>query len=57
MGVAILSLSARAKDPLPDRCSALVSWLPRRSVCVDGCLLALGTAVFPHATLVAYAGC
>jgi hypothetical protein len=56
MGVAVLSLCACVKDPLLDRRSALVGWLPRRSVCVDGCLLALGTTVIPRAALVAYAG-
>jgi hypothetical protein len=55
--VAVLSLSARVKDPLPDRCSALVSWSPHRSVCLDGCLLALGAVVVPRAALMAYVGC
>jgi hypothetical protein len=43
-------------DPLPDRRSALVGWLPYRAICVDGCLLALGVVV-SHAALLAYEGC
>jgi hypothetical protein len=57
VGVAVLSLSVRVKDPLPDRRSALVSWSPHRSVCLDECLLALSIAVVPRAALMAYAGC
>jgi hypothetical protein len=55
-GVAVLSLSVRVKDPLPDRRSTLVSWSPRRSIYLDGCLLALGAAAIPRAALMAYAG-
>jgi hypothetical protein len=54
--VAVLSLSARIKDPLPNRRSALVGWLPYRAICVDGYLLALSIAVVPRAALLAYAG-
>jgi hypothetical protein len=54
-GVAVLCLSARIKDPLPDRRSALVDWLPYRTICVDGYLLALDAAVVPRAALMAYA--
>jgi hypothetical protein len=43
------------KDPLPDRRSALIGWLPRRAACVNGPLLALGAAVVPRTALLAYA--
>jgi hypothetical protein len=56
-GVAVLGLSARIKDPLPNWRWALVGWLPHRATCVDGCLLALGAAVILRAALLAYAGC
>jgi hypothetical protein len=56
-GVAVLGLPASIKDPLPGRRSALVGWLPRRATCVNGRLLALGTAVVPRIALLAYAGC
>jgi hypothetical protein len=55
-GVAVLGLPTRIKDPLPDQRSALVGWLPRRATRVDGRLLALGTAIVPRTTLLAYAG-
>jgi hypothetical protein len=55
-GVAVQILSARIKDPLPDRHSALVGWLPCRAICVDRCLLALSTVIVPRAALMAYAG-
>jgi hypothetical protein len=55
-GVAILGLSARVKDPLPDQRSALVGWLPRCATRMDGRLLALGTTVVPRAALLVYAG-
>jgi hypothetical protein len=45
------------KDSLPEQRSALVGWRPpHRSVCLDGCLLALGAVVVPCAALMAYAG-
>jgi hypothetical protein len=56
-GIAVLGLPTRIKDPLPDRHSALVGWSPRRATRMDGCLLALGTAVVSCTTLLAYAGC
>jgi hypothetical protein len=56
-GVAILSLSARVKDPLPGWRSSLVGWLPRYAVCVDGCLLALSIVVVPRAAWLAHARC
>jgi hypothetical protein len=46
----------RIEDPLPDRRSALVGWLPRRAACVDGHLLALGAAVISCTALLAHAG-
>jgi hypothetical protein len=55
-GVAVPSLSVRVKDPLPDRRSTLVGRLPGRTVCMDGCLLALGVVVIPGATLPMYTG-
>jgi hypothetical protein len=55
-GVAVLSLSARIKDPLPDRRSALVGRLPHRAACVNGHFWALSTAVVPCTALLAYAG-
>jgi hypothetical protein len=55
-GITILGLPARIKDPLPDRHSALVGWLPRRTTCMNGRLLTLGTAVVPRTTMLAYAG-
>jgi hypothetical protein len=54
-GVTVLGLPARIKDPLPDRRSTLVGWLPRCAACVNGRLLALGAAVVPRAALLAYA--
>jgi hypothetical protein len=56
-GVTILGLPACVKDPLPDRCSALVGWLPCCAARVDERLLALSAAVAPHTTLLAYAVC
>jgi hypothetical protein len=56
-GVAILGLSAHVKDPLPDRRSTLVGWLPHHAARVDGCLLALSVVVVPCTALLAYAGC
>jgi hypothetical protein len=55
-GVAVLSLSARIKDLLPDWRSALVGWLPCHAICVDRCLLALGAAIVPCTSLLAYVG-
>jgi hypothetical protein len=55
VGVVVLGLPARINDPLPDRRSALVGWLPHRAARVDACLLALGAAVVSHTTLLAYA--
>jgi hypothetical protein len=52
-GVAVLSLCARIKDPLPDRRLALVGRLPNRSACVNGRFRAWRTAVVPHTTLLA----
>jgi hypothetical protein len=57
VGIAVLVLPARIKDPLPDQRSALVGRLPHRAACVDGRLLALGAAVILRAALLAYAGC
>jgi hypothetical protein len=56
-GVTVLGLSTRVKDPLPDRHSALVGWLPRGTARVDGCLLALSVAIVPRTALVEYTGC
>jgi hypothetical protein len=56
VGITVLGLPARNKDPLSDRRSALVSWLPCRAACMDGHLLALGAAVVSRTTLLAYAG-
>jgi hypothetical protein len=47
-GVAVLSLSTRVEDPLPDRRSALVGWLFRRAVCMDKRFPALSVAVVPR---------
>jgi hypothetical protein len=57
VGVAILGLSTRVKDPLPDRCSALAGWLRQRAARVDERLLALSATVVPRTALLAYAGC
>jgi hypothetical protein len=56
VGVAVLGLPAHVKDLLPNRRSALVGRLPHRATYVNGRFLALGTAVIPHAALLAYAG-
>jgi hypothetical protein len=56
-GVTVLGLSAHIKDSLPDRRSALVGQLPRGTVRVDGCLLALSTAVVPLVALLTYVRC
>jgi hypothetical protein len=45
VGITVLSLSARIKNPLHDRHSVLVGRLPYHAVCMDGCLLALRTTV------------
>jgi hypothetical protein len=46
--VAVLSLSTRVKDLLPDRRSALVGWSPCRAICKDRCLPALSVAIVPR---------
>jgi hypothetical protein len=51
-----MSLSARIKDPLPDRCSALFCCLRRRAAFVNGRFRALRAAVIPGTALLAYAG-
>jgi hypothetical protein len=56
-GGAVLGLPACIKDPLPDRRSALVSWLPRCAARVDRRLLALGAAVILRTALLVYARC
>jgi hypothetical protein len=55
-GVAIPSLPAFIKDPLPDQRSALVGWLPHCATCVDRRLLALVATVVSRAALLAYVG-
>jgi predicted Co/Zn/Cd cation transporter (cation efflux family) len=57
VGVAVLSLSTRVNDLLPDRRPALVGRFPCGAAHVDGCLLTLSTAVILHAALMAYVGC
>jgi hypothetical protein len=57
VGIAVLSLFACIKDPLPDRHPALVGRLPRGAARVDGCHLAQSTAVVLRVGLMAYAGC
>jgi hypothetical protein len=54
-GVAVLSLSVRVKDPLPDRRPALVGRLPRGAARMDRCLLTLGATAIPRTALMAYA--
>jgi hypothetical protein len=57
VGVVVLGLPARVKDPLPDRRSALFGRLPHRAARVDRRLLALGAAVVSRTALLAYVGC
>jgi hypothetical protein len=54
-GIAVLSLSACIKDPLPDWRSARVGRLCHRASCVNRCFWALRAAVIPRAALLAYA--
>jgi hypothetical protein len=55
-GVAVLSLSVRIKDPLPDRRSALVGRLPNRTAYVNERFRAWRTTVVPRGSLLVYAG-
>jgi hypothetical protein len=55
-GITVLSLSARIKDPLRDRRSALVGRLPNRAACMNGRFRTWHTAVIPCAALLAYVG-
>jgi hypothetical protein len=54
--VAVLGLSARIEDSLPDRLSTLIDWLSRRAACVDRCFRTLRAAVIPRTALLANAG-
>jgi hypothetical protein len=55
--VAVLGLSARIKDSLPDRRSTLIDRLSRRAACVDRRFRVLHAAIIPRAALLSNARC
>jgi hypothetical protein len=56
-GVVVLGLSARVKDSLPGRRSALVGQLSYRTTCANRRLRALRVTVIPRVALLANARC